>query len=177
LEGIASAIEALGINGVGLLAQIINFSLLMVLLYTVAYRPVMRLLDQRAQRISESMQQADEIKIELARTKEDYTAEMRRARTEAQEIINRAMVEGERLRGAARDQGKLEADAFLERARAQIERDREEASRQLRAQVADLALLAAAKVVDQSFDTNAHYRLIDQVLQDLEKVDLKGGRS
>lgn len=177
MEGIASAIEALGINGVGLLAQIVNFTLLLALLYTVAYRPVLRLLDQRSRRIGESMQQAEEIKAELARTKEDYAAELKRARTEAQDIINRAISEGERLRGAARDQGQREAEAFLERARAQIERDREEASRQLRAQVADLALLAASKVVDQTFDTNAHYRLIDQVLQDLEKVDLKGRQS
>lgn len=176
MEGIASAIAALGINAVGLLAQIINFTLLMVLLYVVAYRPVTRLLDQRAQRIRESMQQADEIKAELARTKEDYAAEMRRARSEAQEIVARAIAEGERLRAAARDEGRREAEAFLERARAQIERDREEASRQLRGQVADLALLAAGKVVEQSFDTVDHYRLIDQVLQDLEKADLRGGR-
>lgn len=177
MEGIAQALERLGINGVGLLAQIVNFSLLMFLLYVVAYKPVVRLLDQRSSRIQESMQQAEEIKAELTRTREDYAAEIRRARTEAQDILNKAMSEGDRLRAAARDEGRREADAFLERARAQIQRDSEEASRELRAQVANLALLAAGRVVNQTFDSSDHYRLIDEVLVDLEKINLKGSQT
>ncbi len=177
MEGIASAIAALGINVVGLAAQIVNFSLLALLLYVVAYKPVTAMLDQRAQRIKESMEQADEAKRELARTREDYAAEMKRARIEAQEIIARAIAEGERLREAARNEGRREADAFLDRARAQIDRDREEASRELRAQVAQLALLAAGRVVSKTFDKDDHYRLIDEVLRDLERVDLRGAKS
>ncbi|MHB1005229.1 MAG: F0F1 ATP synthase subunit B [Chloroflexota bacterium] len=177
MEGIAAAIQALGINGVGLLAQIVNFSLLVALLYVVAYKPVIRLLDQRAERIAESMRQADQIKQELAKTRDDYASEMKRARLEAQEIIAKAMAEGERLRGAAREEGRRDAESFLERARTQIERDREEASRQLRGQVADLALLAAGRVINQSFDKDAHYRLIDDVLKDVEQLDLKGRQS
>lgn len=173
MEGIAVAIEALGINVVGLAAQIVNFTLLMVLLYAVAYKPVVSMLDQRALRIKESMEHAEEVKRELARTRDDYAAEMKRARGEAQEIIAKALAEGERLRAEARDEGRREAEAFLTRARAQIERDREEASRALRAQVADLALLAAGRVVSQSFDKESHYRLIEEVLKDLEQMDLK----
>ena len=174
MEGIATAIDALGINTVGLVAQIINFLLLMGLLYSVAYKPVIKMLDQRTLRIKESMQQAEDVKQQLARTRDDYAAEMKRARTEAQEIINKALAEGDRLRASARDEGRREAEAFLERARAQIERDREEASRQLRGQVADLALLAAGRVVNQTFDKESHYRLIDDVLRELGALDLKG---
>ncbi|MHB1414506.1 MAG: F0F1 ATP synthase subunit B [Chloroflexota bacterium] len=176
MEGIVTAIGALGINVPGLVAQIVNFSLLMGLMYVVAYKPVVKMLDTRSLRIKESIEQAEEVKSELARTREDYATEVRRGRTEAQEIITKSLAEGERMRAAVREEGQREAEAFLQRARAQIERDREEASRQLRAEVADLALLAAGKVVSQSFDQTAHYTLIDNVLQDMEQLDLNGAK-
>ena len=176
MEGIAVAIENLGINTVGLLAQIINFTLLLILLNAFLYKPVLRMLDQRAQRVRESMEQAEEVKVQLARTRDDYAAEMKRARTEAQEVIAKAVGEGERLRVAAREEGQREAEAFLARARVQIERDREEASRALRAEVANLALLAAGQVVGKSFDRSAHFQLIDEVLRDMERMDLTAGK-
>ncbi|MHB1131874.1 MAG: F0F1 ATP synthase subunit B [Chloroflexota bacterium] len=176
MEGITKAIGELGINTVGLLAQIINFTLLMILLYAFLYKPVLRMLDQRAQRVRESIDQAEEVKVQLARTREDYAAEMKRVRGEAQEVIAKAVSEGERMRLAAREEGQREAEAFLTRARAQIERDREEASRALRAEVASLALLAAGQVVGKSFDNTAHFQLIDDVLKDIEHMDLTAGR-
>jgi F-type H+-transporting ATPase subunit b len=171
-----TAIGALGINTVGLAAQIINFLLLMFLLYRFLYRPVLNMLDQRAARVKESMEQAEEVKQQLVRARDDYAAEMKKARVEAQEVIARAVTEGERVRAVARDEGKRDAEAFLARARVQIERDREEASRALRGEVANLALLAAGQVVNRSFDRSAHYQLIDDVLKDLEQMDLKASK-
>ena len=171
-----TAIGALGINTVGLVAQIVNFTLLVLLLRAFLYKPVVRMLDQRAQRVKESMEQAEEVKLQLARTREDYAAEMKKARAEAQEVIAKAIAEGERLRQAARDEGKRDAEAFLTRARAQIERDREEASRALRGEVASLALMAAGQVVSKSFDRSAHYQLIEDVLKDIEQMDLRAAK-
>jgi F-type H+-transporting ATPase subunit b len=168
-----SPLDALGINVVGLVAQIINFSLLMLLLYAVLYKPVIRVLDQRSERIRESMRQADEVKTLLERTKQDHAEAMARARSEAQAVIAQALAEGERVRRASIDDAKREADILLERAHAQIVRDTEEASRSLRAEVADLALTAAGRVVGRSFDEAAHFRLIDDVLRDLEQLDPK----
>lgn len=172
--GDGSPLSAIGINVVGLVAQIVNFTLLMVLLYAVLYKPVVRVLDQRAERIKEGLQQAEEAKAELDRARADYAETLARARMEAQEIIGQAIAEGERIRKEAQEAARRDADALLERAREQIERDREEASRALRAEVADLALAAAGRVVSKTFDTAEHYRLVDEVLQDLGNLDLNG---
>lgn len=171
-----TAISALGINAVGLAAQIINFTLLVLLLRAFLYKPVVRMLDQRAQRVKESMEQAEEVKLQLARMREDYAAEIKKARIDAQEVIAKAIAEGERLRQATRDEGKREAEAFLARARVQIERDRDEASRALRGEVASLALLAAGQVVGKSLDQSGHYLLIEDVLRELEQMDLKAAK-
>lgn len=176
MEGMLTAISALGINAVGLAAQIINFTLLVLLLRAFLYKPVVRMLDQRAQRVKESMEQAEEVKLQLARTREDYAAEIKKARIDAQEVIAKAIGEGERLRQATRDEGKREAEAFLARARVQIERDRDEASRALRGEVASLALLAAGQVVGKSLDQSGHYLLIEDVLRELEQMDLKAAK-
>jgi len=58
MEGIAG----LGINLPTLLAQVVNVAILLVVLYFVAYKPVMRMLDERSNRVKESMEQADAVK-------------------------------------------------------------------------------------------------------------------
>ena len=59
--------EGLGINVPTLTAQIVNFAILLGLLYLVAYRPLMRMLDERSRRIKESMEQTELIKEQAAK--------------------------------------------------------------------------------------------------------------
>ena len=61
-------------------------------------------------------------------------------------------------------QARREADAIVERARAEIERERQQAIQSLRAEFADLTVRAAERVVGQSLDRTAHQRLIDETL-------------
>lgn len=173
MESVILGIQTLGINTVGLVAQIVNITLLLIILRAVLYKPILRMLDQRAERIKEGMNNAEAVKLELARTRDDYAAAMAKARDEAQGIIAQALDEGQRLREAARAEARQEAEALVERARAQITRDREEASRALRAEVADLAVLAAGRIVAREFDRAAHLHLIDDVLREVEGLDLR----
>jgi F-type H+-transporting ATPase subunit b len=163
-------VEALGINATGLIAQLINFLLLLALLRVVAYRPILNLLDQRAARIRESMERAEQINREAARMEEEFKQRLEQARREAQAIIANATQAAERLRQEAQERAQREAEAFLARAREQIERDRERALAELRAYVADLAILAASKVIERSLDRSAHADLIDRVLAETPRL-------
>jgi len=157
--------ESIGIDWHILLAQLINFGILFGILFVLLYKPVRRMLDERSARIRESMEQAEQVKEQLAKTDEQVRAQMEAARREGQGILAQAAQMGERLKEEARGEAKREAEIIVNRARAEIERERDEAIEDLRDQFVDLAIAAAEKVVSETLDKEKHRRLIEEVLE------------
>lgn len=165
MEGLAE----LGINPPVLIAQVINVAILFGLLYLVAYKPIMRMLDARSRRIKESMEQADAIREQVSRTEERVKAQLAEASKEGQEKIAQAVKIGEEVKQKARDEAKQEAEALISRARAEIQAERDEAIHEVRKEFADLTIMAAEKVIERSLDKKAHQELIDKVLEESGK--------
>ncbi len=155
-----------GIDWQILLAQIINFVILFGLLYLVAYKPVMRMLDERSRRVRESMEQTEFIKEQAARAEEETEKRIEAASREGQEVIARAVQTGEKVRWEAQQEAKQDAESLIARARTEIQRERDDAVGELRKEFADLTILAAGKVIDRSLDKEAHRQLIDKVLEE-----------
>jgi F-type H+-transporting ATPase subunit b len=166
-------LESLGINMPTLLAQIINVALLFGLLYLVAYRPIMRMLDERSRKIKESMEQTEYIRQQAERAEGEAAKRIEAAAKEGQEAIARAMRTGEEVKQQAQQQAKQQAEVLIARARAEIQRERDEAIDQLRKEFADITILAAGKVIDRTLDKKAHRQIIDKVLR--ESTTLKKG--
>jgi F-type H+-transporting ATPase subunit b len=166
-------LASLGISLPTLVAQIVNFIVLFGLLYLVAYKPIMRMLDERSRKIKESMEQTEFIKEQAAHAEEEVKKQLEAASKEGQEVIARAVRTGEETRQKAQLQAKQEAEALIGRARTEIQRERDEAIDELRKEFADLTILAAEKVIDRSLDKKAHRQLIDKVLD--ESKTLKKG--
>ena len=162
MEGLAG----LGINLPTLLAQIINFVILFGLLYLVAYKPIMRMFDERSRKIRESMEQTEFIKEQAAHAEEEVRKQLETAGREGQELIARAVRTGEEIRREAQQEARQEGEALIAKARMEIERERDEAIDELRKEFADLTILAAGKVIDRSLDKKAHRQLIDKVLEE-----------
>ncbi len=164
--------DQLGVNLPGLIAQIVNFLLLLALLRIVAYRPILRMLDERSTRIRESQERAEQIRREAARTEEEFAAKRAEALRQGQEIVARANQAAERIYQEAQERARSSADEFLAKSRAEIERDRQQAVADIRAQMADLAIFAASRLVRTSLDSKEHYRLVEEALDEAEKAKL-----
>ncbi|MFC2073018.1 F0F1 ATP synthase subunit B [Chloroflexota bacterium] len=158
--------EGLGINLSTLIAQIVNFVILFGLLYLVAYKPVMRMLDERSGKIQESMEQTEYIKEQATHAEEEAKKQIEAASREGQEVIARAVRTGEEVRQKAQQEARGETEVLIARARAEIQRERDDAIDDLRGEVAELTILAAGKVIDQSLDKEAHRQLIDKTLEE-----------
>ena len=165
--------EGLGINLPTLIAQIINFAILLGLLYLVAYKPIMRILDERSQKVKESMEQTELIKQQAERAEEEVKKQIEAAGREGQEIVARAVRSGEEVRQKAQQEARQDAESLIARAQGEIQRERDEAIGELRKEFADLTILAAGQVIDRSLDKEAHRQLIDKVLK--ESTTLKKG--
>jgi F-type H+-transporting ATPase subunit b len=159
-------IAELGINPPVLLTQVVTFVILLVILRFVAYKPLMRMLDERSRRIKESMEQAESIKEQSARAEEEVRKQLEAASREGQERLARAVRAGEEVKQKSQEEARQEAEALINRARAEIQRERDEAIGAVRQEFADLTILAASKVIDRSLDKEEHRELIEKVLEE-----------
>lgn len=156
--------DQLGINLPGLIAQLINFAILLVGLRILLYRPLLRMLDQRRERIQAGLTAAERSQEQAAAAAEEVQRRLDEARQEGQNQIAQAQQIANRLQEERRAQTEVEAQAMLERARTEIQLERDAAIAQLRREVADLTIATAEKIIGQSLDKQAHQRLIDQAL-------------
>lgn len=170
MEGIAS----LGVNLPTLIAQVITFILFFLLLKKYAFKPVMKMMDDRAGKIRESVEQVEAINDQAAKAEEEYKRQISQAVKEGQEITARAARAGEEMRLKAQEDARKDAESLINRAQVEIQRERDEVIEQLRREFADLTVLAAGKVIEQSLDEKAHRQIIDQTLE--ESADLMKGR-
>lgn len=162
--------EALGIDWRLLVTQIVNFAILLFLLYRFLYNPVLNMLAERRERISEGLAEAERVREEAQQQRQEYEQELQRQRQESQERIQRAMQASEEAKEEILEEARREADQIKARAREEIEYERRQALEQLRTQVADLAILAAKKVLDGAIDENVQRKLVQRFIdEELEK--------
>ena len=156
----------LGINAPTLIAQIVAFIILLLVMYFFAYKPVLKMLDERSRKIKDSMEEVQKVKDQAAQTEEEFKKKIEAASKEGQEVIARAMRTGEDARQRAQLEAKQEAQGLVEKARVEIERERNETIGELRQEFADLTIVAAEKVIGKSLDKEAHREIIDKVLDE-----------
>jgi F-type H+-transporting ATPase subunit b len=159
-------VEGLGINVSTLIAQLVSFLVLFGLLYFFAYKPILRMFDERSQRIKDSVEQAERVKEDAAAAEEENRKKLEAAAKEGQEAIGRAMRAGDEARQRAQQEARVEAAGLVEKARQEIQRERDEVVRELREEFADLTVAAAEKVIEKSLDKEAHRELIEKVLEE-----------
>jgi F-type H+-transporting ATPase subunit b len=160
------ALAKLGIVGSSLLVQVINFGVLFLLLYFLAYKPILKMLDTRAKKIKESMDQTDLVKDQAAQAAEESRRIVESGIKEGQELITRATRAGDEVRQQAQQKAQVEAQVLIGRAKGEIQRERDEAIGALRKEFADLTISAAEKVIDRSLDKKAHREIIEKVLEE-----------
>ena len=161
----------LGVNIPSLIAYLINFVILLGILSVFAYKPLVRLMDQRAERIRESLEAADQARQEAASSREAVEEALNEARQQGQRLLDQTREAAERYRAEEMERARQEADAFVLRARADIQRERDAAIEEVRSNFGELAITAAERVIGRTLDPQAHEDLIAQVLE--EGADLR----
>ncbi len=152
-----------------LVAQIINFLVLVVILRAVAYKPVKKMLAERSAKIQESLDKADADKAEAEKTLADYKAQLAEAREKAQSIVDSAERVASQNREASIANTKREIEQMKEAARQEIARDHERAKDQIRKEIVALSLLAAGKIVEKNISADENEAIVDNFIETLDK--------
>ncbi len=168
--------SALGINVVTIICQIIAFILLIVLLNRFAYKPVLTLLDARANRVRESLEAAERARQEVVEASKQGVEELQAARLQAQDIVARAREQSEQTVALSRTAAREEAEKIKVQFEQQLAAEQQRARDELRQEVADLAILAASRVVRRALNEDQHRQLINETLQEA-LADQQGSRA
>jgi F-type H+-transporting ATPase subunit b len=172
-EGESSS--GLTINLFWIIVSALNFLVFFALAYLIVLKPVGRMIAERRDRIEQGLKDADAARRDREAAADQRQAILQEARREANEIMTRA----QRLADEAREQGVVETRSEIERMRAQavaeIDAERQKALGDVRAQVADLALLAAGKVVGETLNDPRERRLVDEFLAQVTASAPSGG--
>ena len=157
---------ALGIELSSLIAQVVNFCVLLLVLYLVGYKRFIKTMDQRNQRIKESLEAGERAKQEAASAEKEVARKIEEASASGQKIVEQASKSAEEVRRRIEDDARKEAETILEKARAETKREKEEAMSELRKEVADLAVAVAGKAISNSLDADTQKTLIDNVMKE-----------
>jgi F-type H+-transporting ATPase subunit b len=162
-------LEQLGISVSYLVSQIVNFVLLMALLYVLLYKPVLGVLHERQKRIARSMADADAAREGALRAQQDYDKRILEAQRKAQEIMAQANQDGEKVRADIKSQATQEAEEIRRKARDEALEEKSRILAEVQSQIAGLSMMATERVLGQgvAVDPGLQRKLIAQFLAEL----------
>jgi F-type H+-transporting ATPase subunit b len=133
-----------------------------------AFGPLQKLIDERRERIRRSLEEADHARDEARKLLQEHRALIGQARGQAEEILAEARRVADSQRQRVKEETEADRQRRLEETKRQIEAETHRALEQIRAEVAELTLVATAKVTGKVLDDADHRRLIEDAIGDLD---------
>lgn len=154
--------EGLGINLTVLAAQIFNFIILFLILRGVAYKPMVKFLDGRREKIAKGLEDARKAEERLANIEKDYQSRMDAARADAQKMVAEMTANAEKNAAAIAAKANEDAAKIKSTAQEEAETERNKALADLRSQVVTLSMAAANKLIGESMDEKRQRGLVNE---------------
>jgi F-type H+-transporting ATPase subunit b len=152
---------------------IVCFTIAFFVLRRYAFGPIQAGIDARRDRIRQSLEDAESSRNEARKLLEEHRALIGQARGQAEEILAEARRVSDAQRQRVKDETEADRQRRLEETRRQIEGETQRALQQIRNEVAELTLVATAKVTGKVLDDADHRRLIEDAVKDLDFSQLE----
>ncbi|MCA1727616.1 MAG: F0F1 ATP synthase subunit B [Actinobacteria bacterium] len=158
-----------------LIVSAIGFIIVFVFMAKFVVPRLNTVLDERRQRIQGEMERAEKTREEADGILEQYRQQLANAREEANRVIEEARQTAEGLRKELSEKAERDSEAIVARAQDEIRAERDRAFADLKAQVGELSVELATRVVGESLDRERQLRLVDQYIDDLTRQGGAGG--
>ena len=154
-----------GFNGGDILFQLVMFMILLLLMKKFAWGPLMGIMKQREDHIAGEIEAAEKSRIEAKKQLEEQRQLLKEARQDAQELIENARKQGALQREDVISAARAESDRMKESALREIETEKDQAVAALREQVATLSVLIASKVIEKELTLEEQQQLINETIE------------
>lgn len=163
-----SLIQALGLDVRILLAQFVNFSVLIFVLWRFAYQPIFKILEERRLKIAQGVKDSEDSAKKLTEAEEEKKEIIALARKEANEIIDEAKAKAEIRYQEIVNKAKGDLKLVIEDEKAKIVVSRNQAFAEIKKDAASLIALALEKILGEKIDAKKDAELIERIIKDLD---------
>jgi F-type H+-transporting ATPase subunit b len=146
---------------------IVLFALFAVIVTKFGWKPILDMVEEREKTVKEQVESAQKAAVEAQALLAQHQELVRESGRQREEVLKRATADAEALRADLSAKARAEAETMVKKAREQIEREKQLAIQELRGQVADLAMAAAAKIVTTSLTPDAQKKLVQEFIDTL----------
>lgn len=154
------------LNGFKFIMALLNLVILYVVLRRVLFKPVMAFMDKRTKSIEDSIANAEKQKAEAIEMKENYEAQLKAAKAESQKILDTAVAKAEAKQESILAEAQQQAEELLTKAKKDIALEREQMLKDVKNEVASLALAAASRLLEANMDTEGNRKLVDKFIDE-----------
>ncbi len=178
LTGFSLSVIALASEGGGSLIDvnpgvifwtIITFVALLLVLKKIAWKPILTALDQREAAIKESLEKAEVAQEEARKVLEQNQASLAKAEEESKKIIGQSREYAEKMKDQIIAESREQAKKLVADASVEIDRQKQAAFSELKTQVAEIAVMAAEKILNESLNKDRQKKLVDKYLDEITK--------
>jgi F-type H+-transporting ATPase subunit b len=170
MDAIIEILNKLEVTWPKLIAQTVNFILVLLVLWHFAYRKIIQLLDERQNKIAESVRNAERIQQELAQAEETRRHTLAKANEQANAIIAEAIKTADAQAQRKIQEAIQSAETIIAKAKETIALDREKMMAELKAEIARLIVQTTAKVTSTTLTETDHRRLREEAVRQLAET-------
>ncbi len=164
-EGIGAVLGTFGLRGDLFVAQLVNFLLVLFVLWRFAYKPIIRLLEEREAKIAKSVADADNVEKRVREFEVEREAMLLAARKDAQEIVTVAVAQSEERKVEMIEAAKREVERVIAKGKQQLVADHEVMMHDARKDMVDIAMKAAARILHTGIDEAKSQSLAEEVVR------------
>ena len=144
----------------------LNLIILYIVMKKLLFKPVTRFMENRTKSIKDSIDNAEKAKIEAFELKAKYEHRLKSAKSDGDKIVEEARIKAEKEYERIVITAKQESENILKKTREEIYRERVQALKEIRSQVASLALAAASKVIEANMDTESNRVFVNKFIDE-----------
>ena len=157
-----------------IIAQVINFVIVFLVLFYFGIRPLMKIMKERTKKIEDGIQNAEVIEEKLQQAEKDKEMEINKGRKQGQELIAAAEKESDLARKEKLEKTRHEAEKIVSAAKMEIVTERKKMIQDVKKELGELVMLASNKIAADTIDAKKHEKLINDVIDELKRTDIKG---
>jgi len=161
-------LELFGVNWKLMLAQLINFAIVVVILWFFALKPLTRTMQQRSDEIQQGLSDAQTAAEKLTKVETEVKAKLMEAKTEAAKILEAARLQADESRQSGVVKTKAEVEEIIKKAKTQIAGEKDNMVSEVKSEIAGMVVIALEKILSGGLSKDLDKKYIDKVLKEIK---------
>lgn len=162
-------IKEFGLNPILLIAQIVNFTILLLLLKKFLYKPVLKVLDERKKTIAQSLKNATEIEEKLQKTAQEQEKLLEKAKSEADNLIKEAKSEAKALSEKTLASAANQVSEMMEKNKIELNLEREQMINRAKKDLAEIVVAASLKIAQKTVAADDNKKMVKEALEEINR--------